>query len=84
MGAFSDIAKVFMSGRSQAVRLPKDFRFDVAQVSVRRIGKSLILTPLNEERAAQVQAVFDAWATQGVILERAKEWPQSERETLLP
>jgi len=29
-------AKVFTTGRSQAVRLPREFRFDVAQVFVRR------------------------------------------------
>jgi hypothetical protein len=29
-------AKVFMSGRSQAVRLPKEFRFDVDEVQIER------------------------------------------------
>jgi antitoxin VapB len=29
-------AKVFKTGRSQAVRLPKEFRFDVSEVSIRR------------------------------------------------
>lgn len=29
-------AKIFMSGRSQAVRLPKEFRFDCAEVYIRR------------------------------------------------
>lgn len=38
-------AKVFMTGRSQAVRIPKAFRFDAAEVHVRRIGDSLLLTP---------------------------------------
>lgn len=36
-------AKVFWSGRSQAVRLPKEFRFDSDTVSVRREGDALIL-----------------------------------------
>ena len=39
-------AKVFWSGRSQAVRLPKDFRFDSKEVLIRREGDSVILTPL--------------------------------------
>lgn len=43
----SDTAKVFMSGKSQAVRLPKKYRFtegcDV--VSVRQVGRHLILSP---------------------------------------
>lgn len=38
-------AKVFWSGRSQAVRLPKEFRFEdgIGEVAIRRQGKMLIL-----------------------------------------
>ena len=38
-----DIAKIFWSGRSQAVRLPKEFRFKGAEVTIRRQGNSVIL-----------------------------------------
>ena len=38
-------AKVFESGRSQAVRIPKDFRFDCEEVLVERDGPRLVLTP---------------------------------------
>lgn len=38
-------AKVFRSGNSQAVRLPKDFRFDVAEVEISREGDAVILRP---------------------------------------
>jgi antitoxin VapB len=43
----SDTAKVFMSGKSQAVRLPKKFRFTDGcdEVSVRQVGRHLILSP---------------------------------------
>ena len=43
----SDTAKVFMSGKSQAVRLPKRFRFTEGcdEVSVRQVGRHLILSP---------------------------------------
>ncbi|MCZ7558910.1 MAG: antitoxin [Burkholderiaceae bacterium] len=41
----TDIAKVFRSGNSQAVRLPKEFRFDVDEVEVSREGDALILRP---------------------------------------
>lgn len=42
----TDVAKVFMSGKSQAVRLPKKYRFDegCGEVSVRQIGRHLILS----------------------------------------
>ncbi|MBX3000629.1 MAG: antitoxin [Caldilineaceae bacterium] len=40
------IAKVFISGNSQAIRLPKEFRLDTAEVFIHRSGKSLILTPI--------------------------------------
>lgn len=39
-------AKLFTNGRSQAVRLPKEFRFEGREVSVRREGDAVILEPL--------------------------------------
>jgi len=39
-------AKVFWSGRSQAVRLPKAFRLDAQEVRIRRHGAGLILEPV--------------------------------------
>jgi antitoxin VapB len=41
-----DTAKVFWSGRSQAVRLPKAFRFDTDEVRIRRHGDTVILEPI--------------------------------------
>ncbi|MBV9183922.1 MAG: AbrB/MazE/SpoVT family DNA-binding domain-containing protein [Acidobacteria bacterium] len=41
-------AKVFWTGRSQAVRLPKEFRFDGDTVLVHREGYALILEPAKE------------------------------------
>ncbi len=39
------VAKVFKSGNSQAVRLPREFRIDTDQVYIRREGAMIILTP---------------------------------------
>lgn len=39
------IAKIFMNGRSQAVRLPKQFRFDTDEVYITRQGDNLIISP---------------------------------------
>ncbi len=38
-------AKLFRNGRSQAVRLPKEFRFEGDEVNIRRAGKRVILEP---------------------------------------
>ncbi len=40
-------AKVFKNGASQAVRLPKEFRFDSAAVCIKRIGSAVLLFPRN-------------------------------------
>lgn len=40
-----DTAKLFQSGRSQAVRLPKAYRFAGGQVFVKRIGSAVLLMP---------------------------------------
>lgn len=46
----SDRAKLFKNGGSQAVRLPAEYRFPDGQqeVSVKRIGRKVILEPLDE------------------------------------
>jgi len=42
-------AKIFWSGRSQAVRLPKNFRFEGEEVRIRRHGNAVILEPLPDD-----------------------------------
>lgn len=39
------MAKVFMNNRSQAVRLPKEFQVDSAEVFIRKEGSDIILSP---------------------------------------
>lgn len=46
-----DIARIFKHGGSQAVRLPKDFRFDTAEVRIRRHGAAVILEPVPQDWA---------------------------------
>jgi len=48
-------AKLFKHGRSQAVRLPKEFRFSGKEVRVRRIGRGVLLEPMDE------RFDLDAW-----------------------
>ncbi len=40
-----DIAKIFENGRSQAVRLPKEYRFDDTEVYVKKIDDIVLLIP---------------------------------------
>jgi antitoxin VapB len=44
-------AKLFWSGRSQAVRLPKDFRIEGSEVRIRRHGAAVILEPVAQDWA---------------------------------
>lgn len=40
---YMDTAKVFVTGRSQAVRLPKRYRFDADEVCIARVGELVVL-----------------------------------------
>ncbi len=51
-----DTAKVFMNGRSQAVRLPKDYRFEGSEVYIKKIGDVVVLIP----HYAPWQSLFDS------------------------
>jgi len=41
-------AKVFTTGRSQAVRLPKEFRFKEDEVGINKVGDLVVLFPRNK------------------------------------
>lgn len=43
-----DTAKIFTNGGSQAVRLPKNYRFDSSEVYVNQIGNVVLLIPTND------------------------------------
>ena len=45
-GESRKVARVFMNGRSQAVRLPKEFRFDTDRVAIWREGRCVVLSPM--------------------------------------
>ena len=47
----TDIAKLFQNGRSQAVRLPKEFRFEGDRVRIRRVPQGVLLEPLIPDTA---------------------------------
>jgi antitoxin VapB len=45
------VAKLFRNGRSQAVRLPQEFRFEGDRVRIRRIDQGILLEPLIPDAA---------------------------------
>ena len=45
-------AKIFQNGRSQAVRLPKEYRFDSDDVYIKKIGKLVVLIPKEDPWAS--------------------------------
>lgn len=44
--AKTGVAKIFRNGRSQAVRLPREFRFEGDEVRIRKVGDGVLLEPL--------------------------------------
>lgn len=51
-------AKLFMNGRSQAVRLPKEFRFDDEdEVLIKRVGDALMLVPKKKWKEIFIDAI---------------------------
>lgn len=81
----ADVAKVFMSGRSQAVRLPKAYRFDCAEVEVSREGDAVVLRPRRGEPWARLKAALAAFDETGFAAsfpEEREQPPEQERPGL--
>lgn len=53
-----DTARLFQSGRSQAVRLPKAYRFAGTEVAVRHVGNGVLLLPMDDPWQA-LEAALD-------------------------
>ncbi len=69
-------AKIFMHGRSQAVRLPKEFRLPGKEVRVRRVGNGVLLEPIEKTFDAKVWvAKIQALAGPDFLPERRPEQP---------
>ena len=69
-------AKLFMSGRSQAVRLPKEFRFPGTEVKIRRVGAGVLLEPA-PKTWAEAFAAIDAIG--GKFPKRGRQPKQTKR-----
>lgn len=74
------IARIFQSGNSQAVRLPKEFRFKTDQVEIFRQGGDIVL----RETPASAAAIFDALTVLPAdVLDQGRgDTPPQKREPL--
>ena len=79
-----EVAKVFMNGGSQAVRLPKTCRFDNDEVLVNRIGDVVMLMPKVDQanRWHNLLASLDMF-TVDYFAERLEPLPAGERREVL-
>ena len=75
-----DTAKLFKSGRSQAVRLPKEFRFDGEEVFIKRMGEAVVLLP-REDSWRTLYESLGAFSNDFMV-ERDQPAGQQEREPL--
>ena len=69
-------AKLFKNGRSQAVRLPREFRFDGDRVRVRRAGRGVLVEPVFTDVAAWF-AELDRLASEPFMPEGRQQPPHT-------
>ena len=75
-----ETAKVFVSGRSQAVRLPKKYRFDTSELVIQRLGSVVMLSP--KEDAWQTFLEWIDGFTEDCFAEGRAPEALSERDSL--
>lgn len=68
----SQYAKLFMTGRSQAVRLPKEFRFEGEKVRIRRVSGGVLLEPVRDD----IRQIFrEIDELEGIFLAEGRQQP---------
>ena len=75
-----ETAKIFTNGGSQAVRLPKNYRFDTEEVMVNRIGNIVMLIP-KDNRWKSTMDSLDMF-TEDFLTEKIESLPLEEREVV--
>lgn len=74
------IAKVFKNGSSQAIRLPKEFRFEEDEVCVKRIGSAVLVFP--KDKAWDLMAGAIGQFDEDFLRERNQPDKAEERDSL--
>jgi antitoxin VapB len=70
-------AKIFKSGRSQALRLPKAFKFDTKEVYIEKEGDKVVLFP---KPAVTWDSFFDSGPCPDFELDRSENAPPKDKE----
>lgn len=73
-----DTAKLFTNGRSQAVRLPKEYRFEGTEVFIKKVGQTVMLIPAT----GSWQTLIDSLELFSDDFLSEREQPLQERESL--
>src|ERR1039458_5222308 len=73
-------ARLFWNGRSQAVRLPKEFRFEGERVRVTRMGAGILLEPVPETKKETVEE----WFARIDALKGDPLFPEGRKQNLAP
>jgi antitoxin VapB len=73
-------AKLFWNGRSQAVRLPKEFRFEGDRVRISRMGAGVLLEPVPEVKKETVEEWFARMDAMGAD----PLFPEGRKQNLAP
>ena len=76
-----DTAKLFKIGRSQAVRLPKAYRFEGEEVHIRRVGEAVVLLPKTKKTWDDVLRSLEMFEP-GFRIEREQPKEQQHRPSL--
>lgn len=80
----AETAKIFTHGGSQAVRLPKAFRFEGKEVRIRKEGDAVIMEPIKtDRRRPQTKEEWAAfWAELHALSD--KPFPEPPPQTITP
>ncbi len=73
-----DTAKLFTNGRSQAVRLPKAYRFEGSEVFIKKVGDAVMLIPLSQSWQTLIDSL-DQFSDD--FMESREQPPIQERES---
>lgn len=79
--AKSGIAKLFRNGRSQAVRLPREFRFEGDSVRVRRVPEGVLLEPIITDPKEWFAAMDRLGGDE--LLKGGRKQPRAQRRKIL-